>query len=169
MKFLALKYVIPVIASLIFVQQLYREKTTDLSTWKGGGMGMFAAWDRPSRARYTHIFIEVDGERLPLMSVTPLIDRMAYKIKTEPTDKHFNALGTKLTNMQWHYSGEQLPIMEQDGSGKRKEISTVPEVVMYGKQPVKADAIILEYGKVHYDIKKQEVSQVSVEERRYEF
>ena len=36
---------IPLIAILIAARQLYLHTTEDLSTWKGGGMGMFAAAD----------------------------------------------------------------------------------------------------------------------------
>ncbi|MGH1469875.1 MAG: hypothetical protein ACRBCS_01685 [Cellvibrionaceae bacterium] len=170
MMFKTLKYAMPIVATIIFFHQLYKEKTSDLSTWKGGGMGMFAAWDRPSKARYTHMFIETsEGDKLPLIGVTHQLGRLNYKVTAEPSDSNFNHLGEALTAIKWQYSDKKIPMIEQNEKGERRELSLAPQVAMHGKNPVNADAIIIEFGKIHYDIDKQEIKSVLVKERRYEF
>ena len=57
--------IIPVIMMAVAARQLYLSKTDDLSTWKGGGMGMFAGAE--TTTRYTKIYLTFpDGSRQPL-------------------------------------------------------------------------------------------------------
>src|SRR5438270_9264266 len=62
----ALMLIVPLAAVLVVGRQFYLSRFHDLSTWKGGGMGMFAANDGP-QSRYAHIYlIKPDGSRDPL-------------------------------------------------------------------------------------------------------
>ncbi|MGI9513706.1 MAG: hypothetical protein ACR2OL_12460, partial [Anderseniella sp.] len=61
---------IPVLAVLVAGRQLYLSTYHDLSTWKGGGMGMFASAD--TLARYVRVFIEMpDKRRILINKLTP--------------------------------------------------------------------------------------------------
>ena len=54
--------VIPAIAITVAARQLYLSTTGELSTWKGGGMGMFASSEQITR--YVKIYlIFADGRR----------------------------------------------------------------------------------------------------------
>src|SRR5438270_9616954 len=66
----ALMLIVPLAAVLVVGRQFYLSRFHDLSTWKGGGMGMFAANDGAD-ARYTKIYlITPDGKREPLTQLS---------------------------------------------------------------------------------------------------
>ena len=58
---------VPFASLLIVGRQIYLSSRYGLSTWKGGGMGMFAAADELAN-RYAKVFlVEPDGNRDPLV------------------------------------------------------------------------------------------------------
>src|ERR1041385_209659 len=70
---------VPCVALVIVARQVYLSRHYGLSTWKGGGMGMFAAADELSN-RYAEVFlIGPNGDRNPLVQLsaddTDLINR----------------------------------------------------------------------------------------------
>ena len=66
----AIIVVVPIVALLVAARQVYLSRYHDLTTWKGGGMGMFAGADF-SLNRYAKLFItDSNGQRQPLTELT---------------------------------------------------------------------------------------------------
>lgn len=61
---------VPAVACAVAIRQAYLSKFDELSTWKGGGMGMFASADSTD-TRFLRFYIEKpDGRREPIIGLT---------------------------------------------------------------------------------------------------
>jgi hypothetical protein len=162
--------VIPIVAVAVFVNQLVRHHLYDLSTWKGGGMGMFAAWDRPSRARFINIYAtDVNGERLPITEIGSSIYDLKYQVETEPSPQNFDRLITKLGGTQWFMSDSQQPVYTQNAQGQTTFIKQQPVLRVYGSRTAALASIEFEYGEIRYNRNTHTLTPVVVEVRRHAF
>ncbi len=102
----ALILCVPVVSLLVATRQIYLSNWHDLSTWKGGGMGMFAGADNTS-TRYTKIYV-VDpvGNRHPLTRFAP---------------SHTQFLGRALNYPTRARLSPRRPRHRRDGLGGRKQ------------------------------------------------
>jgi len=159
------------VASAVFLNQLYRQQTLDLSTWKGGGMGMFAAWDHPLRARFIRIYgITDDDLRLPIVESRGDIRKLKYRVKTEPTENNLNTLMRRLVNISWRYSDDLLSTYTQDDSGRRKFAGHAPKLSRRGgARKATLNAIEIEYGEIKYDTHTQTITPVIVRTFRHDY
>src|SRR5262245_4373607 len=83
--------IVPAIMLIVFARQIYLQHTAQLSTWKGGGMGMFAAADG-GVTRYAKVFIISPKQgRQPLMRLTPPQQRMLNNALWYPARSSFAA------------------------------------------------------------------------------
>jgi hypothetical protein len=164
-----LVYVIPVIAIAILCNQLLRQHLYDLSTWKGGGMGMFAAWDRPPRARFIHIYgIDRMGELLPITETGRGIYYLKYRVTAEPSDKNLAALLRRVSSEPWRYGEAQRPLYTQNEKGDRTLSRLVNNISFSGAQPADLVAVRIEYGEIRYDRSKHALMPVVIKERQHE-
>ena len=162
-------YVIPVIAIAILGNQLLRQYFYDLSTWKGGGMGMFAAWDRPSRARFIHVFaIDHSGETLPIGENGRGIYDLKYRVTTEPSDKNLAALLQRVSSLHWRYSDDLQPLYTQNEKGDKVLSREVKKLSLQGAAPADLLAIRIEYGEIRYDRSAHTLKPVVIKERQRE-
>ncbi len=162
-------YVIPVIAIAILGNQLLRQHFYGLSTWKGGGMGMFAAWDRPSRARFIHVFgIDRSGEFLPIMETGRGISGLKYRVTTEPSDKNLTALLQHLSTLRWRYGEDLQPLYIQNEKGEKVFSRKVKSLRFTGAVPADLVAVRIEYGEIQYDRPTHTLMPVVIKERQRE-
>ena len=97
---------IPVLAILIAGRQLYLSTYHDLSTWKGGGMGMFASAD--TLARYVRVFIEMpDNQRILINKLTLDQNDMLLNTMYYPSQNNLNTLAHSLR--QTNFSASRRP------------------------------------------------------------
>ena len=162
--------VIPIVAVAVLANQLVRHHLYGLSTWKGGGMGMFAAWDRPSRARFLNIYaVDATGERLPITEERAGIYDLKYQVKTEPSPKNFDRLMHKLSNAKWFVSDSVQPVYRQNAQGQTTFIKQQPVLSVYGGHLATLTAIEFEYGEIRYNRSTRTLTPVIVEARRHAF
>src|SRR5438309_7635099 len=80
---------VPFAALVIVGRQVYLSSRYGLSTWKGGGMGMFAAADELSN-RYAKVFlVGPDGNRDPLVQLKADDFDVLNRALEYPTRKNF--------------------------------------------------------------------------------
>lgn len=97
--------IVPVVAVLIFVAQVYRMYAYDLTVWKGGGMGMFASIDGPSTRLIKVYLIAPDGALLPVSSLSPDLERLSYRASVEPRNDNLQALAAAVNRRHWVWTG----------------------------------------------------------------
>lgn len=164
-----LVYVIPVIAIAILGNQLLRQHFYDLSTWKGGGMGMFAAWDRPSRARFIHVFgVDRFGESLPILENGRGISILKYRVTTEPSDKNIAILLQHVSSLRWRYSEDLQPLYTQNEKGDKVMSREVKKLNFQGAAPADLVAVRVVYGEIRYDRSLNTLMPVVIKERQRE-
>jgi len=109
---------IPLIAIAVAARQLYLSKTDTLSTWKGGGMGMFASADS-TETRFLRIWMGPPGGEEHVIDGLTNIQR---KINSEglwyPSRARFEPLARSLKTSNFRGLGTGLPIMKADPTGK---------------------------------------------------
>lgn len=159
--------IIPIVASLIFLNQIYRQHVHDLSVWKGGGMGMFAAMDRPRGARFVKIYITDNNDiRMPVTA----FDELTYRIQVEPSEKNLDRLLNKLINTQWRYSHHRIPILERNLDGSHTLLDHTPKPTPWGhNELIDVQSIDIEYGQIYFDVKTKVLVGKLIKERHYEY
>jgi hypothetical protein len=109
---------IPIIATTIAARQLYLSVTDDLSTWKGGGMGMFAGSE--TNTRYAKIYLTfADGRRQPLLRITEQQEKIKRQILNYPNDRNFQSLARSVKATTWWASTTRIPLNVFGTDGKK--------------------------------------------------
>ncbi|NNJ73990.1 MAG: hypothetical protein HKP56_02415 [Anderseniella sp.] len=107
---------IPTLALLVAGRQLYLSTYHDLSTWKGGGMGMFASAD--TLARYVRVFIETpDQKRILINKLTYEQNDLLLNTMYYPSERNLNTLGASLRQTSFSASREPTQVTRFDQSG----------------------------------------------------
>ena len=158
---------IPIVATLIFLNQIYRQHAHDLSVWKGGGMGMFAALDRPRGSRFVKMYI-TDSENIR-MPVTAF-DELTYRVQVEPSEKNLDRLLSKMVNTQWRYSHQRTPMLERQQDGSHSLLHYTPKPTPWGRNElIDVLSIDIEYGQIYFDVESKILEGKMIKERHYEF
>jgi hypothetical protein len=114
--------VVPAIAISVAARQIYLSTTEDLSTWKGGGMGMFAAADN-TLSRYAKIYILTPmGQRLPVMRLTRPQQELMLKGLWFPSESNFRALAESVKATTWWAGADQVPLGIFNENGDRVNV-----------------------------------------------
>ena len=109
--------VVPALALFIAGRQLYLSSNYGLSTWKGGGMGMFASADL--LARYVRLFIELpDRRRMIIKELTPQQVTLVKIAEIYPSDENFNRLAESLKRTKFSASREPSQAYRFDETGQ---------------------------------------------------
>ncbi len=114
---------IPLIACAVVARQLYLSKTGTLSTWKGGGMGMFASADNASN-RFLRIWMGPPGGEKDLIYDLTNSQRKIYgEGLWYPSRARFEPLARSLKTSNFRGLGTGLPIMKADPTGKELSLT----------------------------------------------
>ncbi len=117
---LALTLLVPLVAAVICARQFYLSTNYGLSTWKGGGMGMFASTDS-LQTRYAHVHIEFpDGTRLFVSKFAPHQDRLLRSALYYPLDSNFERFARSLetTSFAANKTPSSVNMIDLDGKSR---------------------------------------------------
>lgn len=164
-------WIIPAVAILVASRQLYLSKLYGLSTWKGGGMGMFASADVAQR--YIRVFIEMAGRpRILISKLTPEQDILLSQAQIYPTKENLAKLGASIRNTRFRASSEPARIVQFRKTGEETGISDDIYIVAEAEKSGIVDkdpewTAVLEFWQLSYDPASRLVSTSLV--RRAEF
>jgi len=152
----ALILCIPIAALLVAGRQVYLSNYHDLTTWKGGGMGMFAGADGALN-RYTKVFIvNQDGNRQPLTQLTSDQTKLINRALNYPVRHNFLLAAKAMARMDWIGAPQRMPVALIDSKGQN--VGTAPEsyymMVSFGPRPREEKwewDIQIEYWKLSYN------------------
>lgn len=114
---------IPLVATLVVIRQSYLNTYYHLSTWKGGGMGMFAGADG-SHTRTARIYIEDSkGTRQPIVTLLTEQNALRQKAMWYPTRSNFAKLARSLRHTAFVASHKPSPVYRYDDEGTPTEIA----------------------------------------------
>jgi hypothetical protein len=148
---------VPLVAVLIAARQHYLHITSDLSTWKGGGMGMFAGADI-ELTRCAKIYLLLgDGERQPLLRLTPEQEELRRQALYHPTEQNFRTLANAIKATTWWSSTDRVPLNVFDENGEKIQDGTGRYYNLYPAHPRAPSEplnfrVAIEYWKSAYDI-----------------
>lgn len=109
---------VPALAVAVATRQAYLNAWHGLSTWKGGGMGMFAGADSGD-TRFARVWIELpDGRRQPIITLTPAQDRLLDRALWYPTHANFEELAQSLRRTSFIAVDQPSPVGRADADGK---------------------------------------------------
>ena len=136
-------------------RQVYLSTHYGLSTWKGGGMGMFAAADELSN-RYAKIFlVHADGNRDPLAQLTPEDADVLNRALEYPTRKNFLRTARQIASENWIPAFQRRPVLKVNGNGDPMEAEDKAYRVMVASplRPEKAEkeSVEIQFWKLTYD------------------
>lgn len=163
---------VPAIALAVAARQVYLSKTEDLSTWKGGGMGMFAAADN-SFGRFTRIYlVSPTGQRMPLWRLKPAQELLLQRCMWFPSERNFRALADSVKQTAWLWGSEEISLVTVDESGAKVSIDESVRFRELRAAPVRSAerqdvTVEMEYWKSDYDVATSSMKAALV--RTYSF
>jgi len=146
---------IPIIAIAVAARQLYLSTTDDLSTWKGGGMGMFAGSE--NNTRYAKIYLSFpDGRRQPLLRITETQEKLKGQAINYPNERNLQTLAQSIKATTWWASTTRVPLNVFGEDGQKIRGGTEQLYDLYPAHPRKSSepadwGIEIEYWKGTYD------------------
>jgi len=94
-------YLVPALAAVIAVRQLYLSHAYALTPWKGGGFGMLASVDEP-RSRFVRVYLLTPLGRVPVEANAPeRVEQLATRIRFMPSPQRLNALADAVLETSW--------------------------------------------------------------------
>ena len=151
---------IPAIALAVAARQLYLSTTDDLSTWKGGGMGMFAGSELTTR--YAKVYLRFpDGSRQPLLRLTEKQEELKRQALNYPSERNLRSLANSIKATTWWASTTRIPLNVFDKDGQKVRDGTEQLYDLYAAHPRTASepaafVVEIEYWKATYDPKTRE-------------
>jgi len=152
----ALMLCVPFAALVIVGRQIYLSSHYGLSTWKGGGMGMFASADELSN-RYAKVFlVEPNGDRNPLVQLSSDDADLLNRALEYPTRKNFLRAARQIVQRNWIPAYQQRPVLNVNSDGnptgagaKVYRVMVQSELQPEGEQ--KRSSMEIEFWKISYD------------------
>ncbi len=163
---------VPALALFVAGRQLYLSSNYNLSTWKGGGMGMFASADL--LGRYMRVFIETpDKQRIIVRDLAPGQVKLLHVAKIFPSDENFKKVGASLRTARFSASREPIQSYRFDQTGKSLGASNTKYIVATALNGVSGGKelglpIILELWQLSYDPENQRVRTQVLKSMRVE-
>src|SRR6266513_6182886 len=109
---------VPFVALVVVGHQIYLSRFRDLSTWKGGGMGMFAANDGP-QGRYAKVFlVKPDGTRDPLSQFSESEADFVTRALEHPGRCTFLRAARAIAQANWTPMQQRAPVTVFDSHGE---------------------------------------------------
>jgi hypothetical protein len=103
---------------IVVGRQFYLNNRYDLSTWKGGGMGMFAAADELAN-RYAKVYlIDAEGVRNPLVQLTVSDTDVLNRALEYPRRENFLRAAREIAWENWVPAFQPRPVMKVNGKGE---------------------------------------------------
>lgn len=151
-----LYFAIPLVAILVAGRQGYLSTYDELSTWKGGGMGMFASADSTD-TRFMQFFIEMaDGRREPIIGLTDAQTAMVKRFLWYPSERAFKPLAQSIRNTAFLASDAISPVYRYSLKGERLEPLDRKYHLLYAHRPRPSGQVaewnlVGEYYRLKYD------------------
>jgi hypothetical protein len=147
---------VPFVSLVIVGRQVYLSSRYGLSTWKGGGMGMFAAADERAN-RYAKIFIvEPDGSRNPLARLSSEDTDVLNRALEYPTRGNFLRAARQIAQENWIPAYQRRPVLlvnangEPVGTGAKSYRVMVPSDLRSDREE-KRSRMEIQFWKISYD------------------
>lgn len=147
---------IPLIAIAVATRQLYLSKTDTLSTWKGGGMGMFASADS-NDTRVLRIWMgPPGGEKHLVLGLTSSQSKIRDAGIWYPSWARFEPLARSLKASKFVAQKQRSQVMTADPTGKEYRPTGRSMHLLSATGPRPATDPLgwearIEYWKVRYD------------------
>lgn len=126
---------VPFVALVVVGHQIYFSRFRDLSTWKGGGMGMFAANDGP-QSRHAKVFLfKPDGTRDPLNQFSETEADLVTRALEYPVRSTFLRAARAIAQENWTPMQQVAPVTVFDSRGEplRAADESYHLMVRYGR------------------------------------
>jgi hypothetical protein len=109
----------PAIAVSVALRQAYFHSYYGLSTWKGGGMGMFAGADT-AQMRFAKIYLELpDGSRQPIVTPSGRQQALIDDALLYPVRSNFEKIAASMRKTNWQGSDTPVLAIKIDADGNR--------------------------------------------------
>jgi hypothetical protein len=153
---------VPFVSLIIVGRQIYLSSHYGLSTWKGGGMGMFASADELSN-RYAKVFlIESSGDRNPLVQLSSDDTDLLNRALEYPTRKNFLRAARQIAQRNWIPAYQRRPVLSINSDGNpigadAKSYRVMVPSELRSDAEEKRSSIEIQFWKISYDPRTRHV------------
>lgn len=147
---------VPLVSLGLLGRQIYLSRYYELSTWKGGGMGMFAAADELPN-RYAKIFlIDASGDQDPLVQLSPENTEILNRALEYPTRGNFLRAARKIATANWIPAYQRRPVLIVDNNGEpvrtdAKSFRVMVPSSLQSDREEKKSRMEIQFWKIRYD------------------
>jgi hypothetical protein len=155
-------FCVPCVSLVIVGRQIYLSSHYGLSTWKGGGMGMFASADELAN-RYAKIYLlQSDGNRDPLVQLPSEDTEVLNRALEYPTRKNFLRAARQLAHDNWIPAYQRRPVLVVNVNGEpvsagAKSFHVMVPSELRPERENKRQSIEIQFWKIGYDPLKRQV------------
>ena len=111
-------FFVPAVSLFIVGRHVYLSAKHDLSTWKGGGMGMFADTDSIQN-RYAKVFVVgPDGNRNAVTQFNPEQVELVNRALEYPVRENFLRAARWIAQENWTATHQRVPVTLFDVNGE---------------------------------------------------
>ncbi len=169
----ASRLIIPAIMVLMVGRASYLSSQYELSTWKGGGMGMFASADSTA-TRYAQTYLVApNGERYPIFRLKQEHSKWLNRALWYPTRENFIPYANAIRSTQWasNDTREQVGSYDNRGNFLGKTAKSYELLSPVGKRP-RSEAtefvIVIDYHTLSYDVEARTLKSRLIKTFRFE-
>ncbi len=149
--------IIPFVSILILIVQIFNMKKNNLSSWKGGGFGMFSSIDAPIH-RSMKLTVLVENNKMLPIQIPRVLKNHANFILVFPSNENIFSFKKKIREMVWfERDGFLLPLHEE--ILKNENIYSDPP------RPVSIKEIEIDFKKIFFESKNYSVEKVVFKKR----
>lgn len=150
-------FAVLVLTTLIILgHHFYRMQVSDLSRWKGGGMGMFSTQDAPG-TRTISVMIETPEGRY--LASHDALGRAGNHFTAMPTTDNLMALCNQVANKHWFALGNVRTVALNDGTLRSLPLAGTAAASLSDPVPLSISAITLNSWKTHINVSQRHIQR----------
>ena len=132
------RWLVPIVLISVGLLQLYLAYTVELSPWKGGGFGMFAAIDSPSMRVLAAEGLSQDNQHLNLDVLDALDDSTRQRIRSLPQTADLEQIAEQLLAQEFVPIGFRRQAAYQRLQAQNPRVRVIPRTSM-SLRPARGD------------------------------
>lgn len=158
-------FLLLVLATLIILgNHFYRVQSSDLSRWKGGGMGMFSTQDAPGTRT---IAVMIQSDQGDFLAKRDALGRAGTHFTAMPTEHNLLSLCRQVAGKNWYALGNIRTVTLNDQTLRSLPLAGTASKSLSDPQPLTLKTLSLSSWKTRIDVPNRRIQRSPLGEARW--
>ncbi|MCK0154354.1 hypothetical protein MWU49_11620 [Alcanivorax sp. S6407] len=149
---------------IILAHHFYRVQHSDLSRWKGGGMGMFSTQDAPGTRT---LALMIHSDQGSFLASQDSLGRAGTRFTAMPTADNLHSLCVQMATKTWYALGSVRTVTLNDQSLRSLPMAGTASDSLANPRPLQVSALSLTSWKTRIDVAQRQIERRSLGEARW--